>query len=138
MTTELQNKLVEKYPLYFEHLKEHQGPIIPIQFGMECDDGWYWLIDQLMSEIYQYCIDNNRKIPHITQIKEKYGALCFYIMGGDELIHGMVWLAESMSYKICEKCGSTENIGHTTGWITTLCEKCSIEQTLIWELDGKI
>jgi translation initiation factor 2 beta subunit (eIF-2beta)/eIF-5 len=37
---------------------------------------------------------------------------------------GMVWLAESMSYRTCETCGSTNNVTQTEGWIYTRCEKC--------------
>jgi hypothetical protein len=66
-------------------------------------------------------------IPQVTvdQVKEKFGSLRFYYSGGDDTIHGMVWLAEHMSYNICEICGSTKNIGRTTGWIKTLCEDCA-------------
>ena len=68
-----------------------------------------------------------------TQVKEKFSGLRFYYDGGDEKIDGMVWLAEHMSYYICEDCGSTENIGQTKGWITTLCEDCSKKQPRDWE-----
>lgn len=135
MTPNLQNNLINKYPLFFEYLKEHNGPIIPIQFGIETGNGWYWLLDQLMGEIYQYCNTNDKKIPDIIQIKEKFGSLRFYIQGGDEMIDGMIWLAESMSNNICEECGSIEKIGHTTGWIKTLCEPCSKLQDIDWNLD---
>ena len=66
-------------------------------------------------------------IPQViaTQVKEKFGALRFYYEGGNDVIDGMVWLAEHQSYNICEECGSTKNIGRTKGWITTLCEDCS-------------
>jgi hypothetical protein len=60
----------------------------------------------------------------ITQIKEKFGGLRFYYDGGDDRIQGMVDLAETLSYQICERCGSTKNVQQTTGWITTLCEDC--------------
>lgn len=60
-----------------------------------------------------------------VQVKEKYGGLRFYISGGDDIIHGMIDLAEKMSYQICEKCGSRENVKQTKGgWISTLCSKC--------------
>jgi len=70
--------------------------------------------------------ENFESIPQVVvkQVKEKFGTLRFYFDGGDDLIDGMVWLAEHMTYQCCEKCGSTENIGQTSGWITTLCEKC--------------
>jgi len=71
----------------------------------------------------------------VDQVKEKFGGLSFYYSGGDDIIYGMVWLAEIMSYKICEKCGSTKNIGRTGGWIKVLCENCAKkpQQNLQWK-----
>lgn len=174
MKQELEDKLVEKYHEFFDYLKENEGPIIPIQFGIECGDGWYWLLDNLMEDIQSYTNSNcereriknkfkrnlywglikfSNRIPYkyskhlaklaryidkhsqsekynkfspiqIIQIKEKYGGLRFYYNGGDDYIHGMVWLAESMSLKICETCGTTKNVFQTKGWIRTTCQKC--------------
>ena len=61
----------------------------------------------------------------VDQVKEKFGSLRFYYSGGDDTIHGMVWLAEHMSYDICEICGSTKNLGKTIGWIKIICEECA-------------
>ncbi len=170
MTGKLQKELVEKYKEYFEYLEGYEGPIIPIQFGFECDDGWYMILDELMSSISNHiwnvnrnrqhelrsslakCLDCQRyrlpwkrkllkkflgwianKFPRgvdpmppiqISQIKEKFGGLCFYYSGGDDYIYGLVSLAESLSYKICENCGSTINVGQTQGWVYTICKKC--------------
>lgn len=162
--------LVERYPEFFEYLKDHKGPIIPIQFGFECGNGWFVLLDELMSEIQNHIKNENsnrdsrlkwklgtwcqrmnirygykyklfgklmrwafmnmpRGVPHmepinITQIKEKFGGLRFYYYGGDNAIDGMVNLAESMSYRICEYCGTTEDVGQTQGWIVSCCRSC--------------
>jgi len=62
---------------------------------------------------------------HASQVKEKLGGLRFYYDGGDNTIDGMVWLAEHMSDHICEECGSTKDIGRTSGWISTLCKHCA-------------
>jgi hypothetical protein len=154
MKTELQKKLFEKYSCFFqtnkkiftgekpltEEIKElsQQKEIVePMQFGIECNDGWYWIIDNLMECIYKYCKDNKIPFINIIQIKEKYGSLSFYYTNGDEMINGMVWLAEHMSYNTCEFCGSTENVGHTYGWVYTICEDCTNKnekiQHLTWE-----
>jgi len=60
----------------------------------------------------------------ITQIKSKFGGLRFYYNNGDETIRGMVQFAESFSWRVCEKCGTTKNIGATTQWIETICGDC--------------
>lgn len=56
------------------------------------------------------------------QVKEKFGGLRFYYMGGDEYIRGLENMAESMSYRTCEVCGApgTSTKGR---WIRTLCEE---------------
>lgn len=66
-----------------------------------------------------------------TQVKEKFGGLRFYINGGDDHIYGMIWLAEVMSYGICEMCGTTENVSPTKGgWVKNLCPKCKEERSI--------
>lgn len=66
------------------------------------------------------------KIPQVVacQIKEKFGTLRFYYDGGDEYIHGLVAMAESMSEVTCEKCGSPGKI-IPGGWLKTLCDQHS-------------
>lgn len=131
MKQELQEIIINTFPEYFGLYNEPVEPGVPfapIKFGIECGDGWYWLIHNLIDTIDRYLTDNkhlNIQPIQITQIKEKFGSLRFYYNGGDELIRGMVWLAESMSYYICEDCGTTDDIGHTEGWILTVCKNCA-------------
>ena len=123
MREELDKKLVEKYPKIFAQRFDDMRTTA-MCWGFDCDDGWYWILDRLCNSVQNY-IDNN-KIPQVTatQVKEKYGGLNFYYTGGDSMTDGMVWLAESMSYRTCETCGSTNNVTQTEGWIYTRCEKC--------------
>lgn len=62
-------------------------------------------------------------IPQVTadQVKEKFGTLRFYYSGGDDIIDGMVRMAESMSGVTCEECGAPGQTGGQ-GWISTLCQ----------------
>jgi hypothetical protein len=68
-------------------------------------------------------------IPQVTldQVKEKFGTLRFYYTGGDEYIHGMVTMAESMSGVTCEDCGAPAET-HGPGWIRTICDPCEQER----------
>jgi len=150
MKSELQQELLKKYPQLFQQdLKIYTGEkpmeeelaelhsqkemVLPIQFGFECGDGWFTLLDQLMHSI-EWHLDPSHTWPRkerlpfqIVQVKEKFGGLRFYFHGGDDYIHGMVSFAEALSYKICEHCGSTNNVTQTEGWIITLCEDCMKE-----------
>ena len=139
MKKELQEKLYNKYPLIFQQ-KDLSMRETCMCWGCDIDDGWYFLLDQLCQSIQSYIdLNDHLKIEQVqaTQVKEKFGRLCFYYRGGDGDIRGMVSLAELMSYHICEECGFTENVGHTKGWIYTLCEKCSLtdERYKDWSLD---
>lgn len=58
----------------------------------------------------------------MTQVKEKFGTLSFYYTGGDDIIDGMVRLAESMSARVCEVCGAPGK-SRNSGWIQTLCDE---------------
>jgi len=64
-------------------------------------------------------------IPQVTldQVKEKFGTLRFYYSGGDDIINGMVRMAESMTGVTCEECG---NVGERRGggWVHTYCTPC--------------
>ena len=64
-------------------------------------------------------------IPQVTldQVKEKFGTLRFYYTGGDDVIDGMVRMAESMSGVMCEECSAPAET-HGPGWIRTICKPC--------------
>lgn len=126
MNKELDEKLVNKYSKIFKN--RHESMVNTCMcWGFECDDGWYWLIDNLCENIQLY-IDNNEhlNIDQVvaTQVKEKFGGLRFYYTGGDKKIDGMVNQVENMSYNICEKCGSFDDVTQTKGWIKSLCKNC--------------
>ncbi len=129
MRKELKEKLVSKYPKIFKQVGlplDQTG----MYFGIECGSGWYWLIDNLCECIQKYIGDNELKQIEATQVKEKYGTLRFYTSGGDDIIFGMTWMAEHMSSKICEKCGSTDNVYTKPNdwWISYLCDKCHVDR----------
>jgi len=134
MKQELDKLLCEKYPKMMVNRNK------PMQetcmcWGFDCGDGWFNILDQLMGNI-QHHIDWNNKnfekgytqykqVTQVTldQVKEKFGTLRFYYTGGDDIIDGMVRMAESMSGCTCESCG---NIGERRGggWVHTYCEPC--------------
>lgn len=64
---------------------------------------------------------------HFTQIKEKFGRLRVYSVGGDAYCEGIIAMAEGMSGKICERC-SVPGQPTKSGWIKTLCKECTNER----------
>jgi hypothetical protein len=124
MREELDNALCQKYPKIFVNRGADMKESC-MYWGFSCGDGWYDLLDRLCESIQSY-IDNNstekNPIPQLVaeQVKEKFGTLRFYTSGGDRLIDGMIWFAESMSGSTCEECGNKGKRSNT-GWIRTLC-----------------
>ena len=90
-------------------------------FGCECDDGWLELIAELIRELID--ADWTREI---KQIKEKFGGLRFYAEGLPENGHEIIVKYETRAWKICEICGSEENVQlRVSGWVKTLCDQCA-------------
>lgn len=125
MKQELDKLLCERYPKIFA---ERHSPMTETAmcWGFEHGEGWFNIIDQLCGNIQNH-IDwqakQGREIPQVVaeQVKEKFGTLRFYYRGGDDIIDGMVRMAESMSGVTCEECGAPGETGGQ-GWISTRCE----------------
>lgn len=133
MKKELDELLCSKYPKLFV---ERNLPMSQtcMCWGFSCGDGWYNIIDKLCANIQSHIDWKNRTeevVPQVVvkQVKEKFGTLRFYISGGDEYIHGLVAMAESMSAVTCEGCGAQGKLygageNGITGWMHTHCESC--------------
>lgn len=121
MSPELDKKLVEKYPKIF---KDRYGDIRSscMPWGFDVGDGWFNIIDR-MCGLIAWDIEYN-KMPEVvaTQVKEKYGLLCFYYYGGNDRTSGIVDMAERMSSITCEVCGLSGRLVDV-GWLFTLCDK---------------
>ena len=140
MKQELDKLLCEKYPKMMVNRNKNMQETC-MCWGFECGDGWFNILDQLMSNIQHHIDWNNqnfdkgykqyKQVAQVTldQVKEKFGTLRFYYSGGDDIIDGMVRMAESMSGCTCEECG---NIGKSRGggWIHTYCESCETKREL--------
>ena len=77
-------------------------------------------------------------VPQVTldQVKEKFGTLRFYYTGGDDIVDGMVRMAESMSGVTCEECGNPgKQVGG--GWVTTLCKEHAEARGIAYEEDNE-
>lgn len=106
---------------YFDSVPEGT-PIPPMKFGIECGPGWWPLIAKLIDDIAK--LDTEKQVV-VTQIKEKFGGLRFYIVGGTDEIYRLIYKAETQSYKICENCGRPGQTCQGGGWLQTLCPDCA-------------
>jgi hypothetical protein len=130
--------LYEKYPDMFSN--RHKSPMEScMSWGCEIGMGWYDILEAICWKIKQHeenitwhtefkqKTDPDYKSDYVPvkfdQVKEKFGGLRIYYSGGDDCINGMVAMAATMSYKICESCGERGK-PNKGGWIVTLCDKC--------------
>jgi len=138
MKQELQQKLYDEYPNLFSN-KDKSIRESCMAWGCDCGDGWYDILSSLCFMIKQHEDNNIWQTEYkqktdatytsdyypvkFDQIKEKFGGLRIYYTGGDSYIEGLVSMAESFSYQICELCGERGK-PNKGGWISTLCENC--------------
>ena len=139
MKQELDKLLCERYP---QMMVNRDKPMMEtcMCWGFSCGDGWFNILDQLMGNIQHHIDWKNKKeevVPQVTldQVKEKFGTLRFYYSGGDDVIDGMVRMAESMSGVTCEECGNPgKRVGG--GWVTTLCEEHATARSIVYNEEG--
>jgi hypothetical protein len=105
MSPSLEDALYARYPSIFAKWFLPPGQA-EMARGIECDDGWFPLIDTLC-EALQWETDHD-DAPQIValQIKEKFGSLRFHAVRGSDAQVGMIRLAARMSERICEVCGA--------------------------------
>jgi len=92
-------ELIRKYPLIFETYPGNPNGIN--WYGLP--EGWTSVVDKLCGSIQRY-IDEHVSYTKdgeyrpaqvtCTQLKEKYGGLRFYTNGHDEVVEGMINMAE--------------------------------------------
>jgi len=91
------------------------NPIIYFDVG----DGWYNLILKLSKKL--------EALPEaddlvVTQVKEKFGGLRFYVSAATDTVHNLIDAAEDKSRTLCEVCGGAGDIGGSS-WTQVRCEK---------------
>ena len=127
MKQELQDKLIKKYPfMKRKKIIRYNADTTTYDFyGIETEDGWYDLIDRLLSKIGPV---------NVHQIKEKFGALRFYCdpiapIENSEL-YDEIHKAEAESTTICEQCGKPGKLRNKNGWFRTICDECTVIKKL--------
>jgi hypothetical protein len=81
-------------------------------------NGWLGIIKETIEDITP--MGWNKEV---TQVKEKFGGLCFYITSAPENVHMRIIESDKLSYTVCEICGDIGYNKPHNGWYQTLCEK---------------
>jgi len=96
----------------------------PYNYIFEIGDGWYGLLYQLILNINYNDKLKGKWVTKVTQCKEKFGGLRFYVTGTSDKNWDLIRAAEKKSYGICEITGSEVEVGvWNDGWISTLSKK---------------
>ncbi len=132
MNGRLDKYLCKKYPHVFSD-RYASMQTTAMCWGFDCGSGWYQIIKKAASKLEPLIIAARAENPEAaaqgffraSQIKEKWGTLCFYLSGGTDEMYSIVEEAARKSAKICETCGKPGRIRKTHGWLTTRCAKCA-------------
>lgn len=123
----------EAYEAFVKQMEETFPKMFSNPYGgFAVGEGWWPILEKLCNNIQGHIDWKNREtvvVPQVVveQIKEKFGGLRFYYQGGDEYIHGMVTMAESIADITCESCGNPGK-KRGGGWIHTYCDPCEIKR----------
>ena len=121
-------ELIQKYPKIFENYEGN-----PYGVNWEAPKAWIPVIDDMCGAIQEYIdtvvwykdgVESRPVQVKCTQMKEKWGGLRFYTRGADDTVEGMISMAAHICRKMCESCGTRENLGVTDGWVSICCKSC--------------
>lgn len=124
-------ELIEKYP-FLQLRNVWTGKLIE-----DCDytyldhmpKGWRNCFGiQMCDDILKALIEGgmNPRDYFITQIKEKYGGLCWYDNGAPEQVSEVIMKYEYLSEHVCINCGKV-NVPIYGGWVSPYCDDCAKE-----------
>lgn len=103
MRDELEAALRSAYPRTFARLP-------PIEHG----DGWFLILWNLCAQLEPLGVE-------AVQVKQKFGALRFYLADYPDAVDPLIAHAEYLSARTCEVCGQPGKI-RDDGWLRALCD----------------
>jgi hypothetical protein len=100
----------------------------PYSYGFSIGDGWFKLVYELVNDIKINDIKKGGWVTKVTQCKEKFGGLRFYVTGTSDKNWALIRTAEQKSYGICEETGSEVEVGTwTRDWTKTMCRQHALK-----------
>jgi hypothetical protein len=132
MNQDLQQKLFNKYPKIFKINKPAKKPFD--FWKIEVWDGWFYLISETCNKIQKILNKDNKAFFNTAQLKQKFSSLRWYFDCDEKYFkeyNKIINNAEEESFKICEKCGTKNNVTQNKeGYILTLCDECRNKKDL--------
>lgn len=122
MDKNLEQYIIHMAPYMFRYTGWDDKTESMMSYGFCCGDGWFDLIEELVSELK--VLDIHKDV-RVFQVKEKLGSLRFYLNGGvSQEIRDAITRAESKSETICELCGAPSKIRTYAHWKYNACKPC--------------
>jgi hypothetical protein len=107
----------------FELRKQFPSEWFPEKFfGFEVGDGWLKILVEMFEEIAKIPLSENDKPFGFLQIKEKFGDLRVYAIGGNDKTTEIIKNAEVKASETCDICGA-KGLKRNDGWISVRCEE---------------
>lgn len=112
----------------YEVLQERYADILKKLSYIECDVGWFDIIDKAFSDILKVSYESGVDV-QIVQVKEKFAGLRIYFEIEDlaknediyKQINDIIAEAEDDSFKTCEVCGEVGKVIKDKYWWKTYC-----------------
>lgn len=127
-TENFQERLFKAFPLLYRDVTKPMT-VTCACWGIECGPGWNDIIWDL-SEKLERCIQKMKQenptvdpehLPAMSQCKEKYGTLRFYMTTETDEMSKFIDQAEDKTNKTCEECGKEGQLNNDGGWMSVKC-----------------
>jgi hypothetical protein len=118
MRKELEQRFANRWPKWFDLDGDPHETCM--SRGFEHGDGWFDLVWRLCKQI-EGVVEEGKPFK-VTQVKEKFGELRFYIDGGNEAVFELIEIATEASRHICVVCGQPGR-RRDDGWVRTKCDE---------------
>ncbi|CDN95394.1 MULTISPECIES: hypothetical protein [Rhizobium/Agrobacterium group] len=111
----------------WDDLKAKYHDLLPAHLGIQCETGWYDILDRYFEVIQREMPDG--AVYEVGQIKEKMGTLRIYdssygeTLSSVETVTEAHQLAEARSLHTCEYCGRRGRFRRRRSYLTVTCEE---------------
>ena len=100
----------------------------PYKYEFAIGDGWFKIVYELVQGIRINDLKKGGWVTKVTQCKEKFGGLRFYVTGTSDKNWALIRNAEQKSYGVCEETGSEVEVGTwIQGWTRTMCRQHALK-----------
>ncbi len=123
MNKELEQKLVERWPTWFNTGGDIRCTAMPR--GFEHGDGWFDILWRLCEELEPLVAELEQAAGcqfEVLQVKEKFGGLRVHVNNANDAIRQRLESSEQESLHTCEVCGQPGKL-RDGSWIKTLCDQ---------------